>query len=55
MDERRTESSSILLAIGESKVNVLGKVSKFLKSGPSDSVASLATMVVQMSRQKQGL
>jgi hypothetical protein len=44
---------TIHLVIGESKINVLGKVSKFLRSGPSDSVASLATMVVQMSRERQ--
>jgi hypothetical protein len=45
----------IYLVIGESKVNVLGKVGKFLRAGPSDSVASLARMVVQMSHEKQGV
>jgi hypothetical protein len=47
--------SPIHLVIGESKVNVLGKVGKLLRSGPSDSVASLARMVVQMTREKQGM
>ncbi len=42
------------LAIGETKVNVLGKVSKFLRSGPSDSVASLATIVVHRIRESRG-
>lgn len=45
----------IHLVIGESKINVLGKAGKFLRSGPSDSVASLASMVVQMRREKQGV
>lgn len=36
------------------KVNVLGKVIKYLRAGPSDSVESLATAVVRMVREKAG-
>jgi hypothetical protein len=36
------------------KVNVLGKALKFLRSGPSDSVASLAAAVVRMVRERGG-
>ncbi len=40
----------IHLVIGDRTINVLGKVAKFLRAGPGDSVASLASMVVQMVR-----
>jgi hypothetical protein len=38
----------------DTKVNVLGKVVKFLRAGASDSVASLAMAVVRMVREKAG-